>query len=362
MWDTVNTHPLTSRSNSYSFDQTLFSVHSEDRDIGAWPVPSQFQFALPSSVSEVQSISLGQISVPTPRSLPFPRARLKFAVEWVSDPTSYEESPTALVEISDADADALVPQDFKGDLTNLLAAFNKACLSVVTKWYSLSASDPAPTLQSVGAALMLVRDPTSGIIQFKWMTTGSSPQQAHNIKFRVAESDDYQDRGILGALGFFAPSSSSGCPTNRGPILAPSGGSSTITASQPPCLILRKVIYMELEGYNGLGESYPISRLPSRPQVAGNANAALAKLPSPLFKELCPNALFIENPLVEQNFVLVPPPGDKVSSLKVTFRFHDGEIVDFGVDNLDFTIVMSRLQNEIPRLSNIRTPLGLRPT
>ena len=64
-YNTVQTHPLILREQNYLLQKKLISFHSEDRDIKQWPKTNHFQINLPVSLSQVQSMRLVNISLPS---------------------------------------------------------------------------------------------------------------------------------------------------------------------------------------------------------------------------------------------------------------------------------------------------------
>ena len=58
-------HPLIPREQNYLLEKKLISFHSEDRDVKQWPKSNHFQINLPESLSQVQSMRLVSISLPS---------------------------------------------------------------------------------------------------------------------------------------------------------------------------------------------------------------------------------------------------------------------------------------------------------
>ena len=59
------THPLIPRKQNYVLEKKLISFHSEDRDIKQWPKTNIFQIELPEPLSQVQSMRLVSVSLPS---------------------------------------------------------------------------------------------------------------------------------------------------------------------------------------------------------------------------------------------------------------------------------------------------------
>ena len=59
------THPVQPRGTTFTLDRKILTVHSYDRDIKKWPHSNQFEIDLPEAVTNIQSIRLVQISLPS---------------------------------------------------------------------------------------------------------------------------------------------------------------------------------------------------------------------------------------------------------------------------------------------------------
>ena len=62
--NTVQSHPLIPREQTYVLDRRLISFHSYDRDIKKWPNANHFEILLPESLKNVQSMRLDAITLP----------------------------------------------------------------------------------------------------------------------------------------------------------------------------------------------------------------------------------------------------------------------------------------------------------
>jgi hypothetical protein len=58
-------HPIQSRAQTFTLDRKILSIHSYDRDISKWPNSNYFEIDLPEAVTNIQSIRLVQMSVPS---------------------------------------------------------------------------------------------------------------------------------------------------------------------------------------------------------------------------------------------------------------------------------------------------------
>ena len=58
-------HPIQTRAQTYTLDRKILSIHSYDRDISKWPNSNYFEIDLPEAATNIQSIRLVQISIPS---------------------------------------------------------------------------------------------------------------------------------------------------------------------------------------------------------------------------------------------------------------------------------------------------------
>ncbi len=58
-------HPVQKREQTFTLDRKILTVHSFDRDINKWPNANCFEIDLPEPVTNIQSIRLVQISIPS---------------------------------------------------------------------------------------------------------------------------------------------------------------------------------------------------------------------------------------------------------------------------------------------------------
>ena len=54
--------------------------------------------------------------------------------------------------------------------------------------------------------------------------------------------------------------------------------------------------------------------------------------------------------------VFFDPPLQRLTNLKFKFRYHDGYLVDLNNQDVNFTLEINQLRNEIPKHLNIRSP------
>uniref|UniRef100_A0A6C0JET6 Uncharacterized protein n=1 Tax=viral metagenome TaxID=1070528 RepID=A0A6C0JET6_9ZZZZ len=129
-----------------------------------------------------------------------------------------------------------------------------------------------------------------------------------------------------------------------------------VKAPNSPDLIGEKVIYMEIKKYNNYNEIMPYSENTNslmHNDYSGRVNSCFAKIPItslPLGEYSESRNGFLNN---VKSFDV---PEEKISKLLVTFRFHDGRLVEFENGSLNFTVAFNCLKNEIQKTYVVRVP------
>ena len=78
-------------------------------------------------------------------------------------------------------------------------------------------------------------------------------------------------------------------------------------------------------------------------------NTAILKIPPKTLK-------YYSEAFDENNAILFfDPPLERVSTFGFKFRYHDGRLVDLNYQDVNFTIEINQLRNEIPRQMTVRT-------
>jgi hypothetical protein len=121
-------------------------------------------------------------------------------------------------------------------------------------------------------------------------------------------------------------------------------------------LVGHTAIYMELDKYNTMDELTPYVQATNNAynnDYTGRVKSAFAKIP---IIRGTSGQIFDSSKQFLQNISQYHPPIDKIRKLKVTFRYHDGKLVDFKNSNFNFTIAFNELRDEIARDYIIRVP------
>jgi hypothetical protein len=105
---------------------------------------------------------------------------------------------------------------------------------------------------------------------------------------------------------------------------------------------------MEIAGQNCIDETQPynLSRFTIETnQTNGIVNSAFAKLPVPS----TPLSQWFDRDSIPYKYYY--PPAEKLRKLKIKLRYHDGQLVNFGVFNYSFLLEFTLMVPQILRTS-----------
>ena len=126
-----------------------------------------------------------------------------------------------------------------------------------------------------------------------------------------------------------------------------------------------KIIYMEVEKYSSYDELEPYSQATTdllkrnAPYKTGQndfgtkVNSAFAKIP---VTTLPHGETYESRNGFLQNVTIFDPPLERIHKLKFLFRYHDGRLVDFQDNPINFTLELHKLRNEIEHTERVRVP------
>jgi hypothetical protein len=141
--------------------------------------------------------------------------------------------------------------------------------------------------------------------------------------------------------------------------LLPSAPGATVYFLQAPakvCLMGEDYIYMELGSWNCIDETSPwnLSEYTVHTNGANSrVNSSLAKLPVPT----TPIAQWFDNSA--KPYAYMNPPAERFSKVRIKFRYHDGQTVQFGMFNYSITLELTLLQNQPERSYSVRDASNL---
>ena len=126
-----------------------------------------------------------------------------------------------------------------------------------------------------------------------------------------------------------------------------------------------KTIYMEVDKYSSYDELEPYSKATnnlyqrqgvyktSQNDFGGKVNSAFAKIPVTTIPH---GETFESRNGFLQNLTIFDPPLERIQKLKFKFRYHDGRLVKFDDNPINFTIELHKLKNEIADSKRVRVP------
>ena len=373
MYNVRNTHQLIPREQTYVLDRKLVSIHSEDRDIKKWPHSNHFEVTLPEVMSNVESMRLLECTLPLDYytfSNDYQNTKLSFKVS-VIDPSStyYQFLANANSKIF-----TITIQEGFYEPEELASEIQSKMNSAVTDF-----------IKSYGGEIEYdsMRVFFDKVGQRYWF---GNIHESFQLLFDRQEKyilknceqpnmwEKYTKWGLPSYLGFDRQSYKSQPSINSSDEPAPitfaylgdSGIWMSPTSSVEPVYFIRaldapyllgeRAIYMELKKYNNMDELKPFSERTNNVynnDYNGNINAAFAKIPV-LSKPLSDFSESKNSFL--SNVVMFDVPEEKIAKLEVTFRYHDGRLVEFNNIPFNFTIEFNRLKNEIARSYTVRVP------
>jgi len=115
-------------------------------------------------------------------------------------------------------------------------------------------------------------------------------------------------------------------------------------------------IYMEIEGMNCIDETSPwnLSEYTAHTnRTNGVVNSSFAKIPVPT----TPISQWFDNDMGPYKYW--NPPAERISKLKFKLRYHNGQLVDFGLFNYSFMLEFNLLRPQQEKSYSIRNAFDL---
>jgi len=411
-------HPIITNSNQYFYEKKYISISSEDRDYTKFPNSSEFEIFLPQEYLNVASTRLYSWSFPANYNVfsEFTNnVSMTFKFENLYNPGEFEISDpllegifAALYDNLDKNYTVIIepgfynPEQMSVELTN---KFNETVTNYITEFFNNNATkyETAKNLFKNYDRFRIVYNSVSQKIWFgnsadKFIITNDTEifwkrefvDPACNRKHVLPE---YSNWGLPAYLGFsrcsahsysceelkfdnntfiFDPSISPELKVPRfyyGDVVTNSGDNgfwllpgaplATVYFLQAPYKISfmgPAYIYMEIDGMNCIDETAPwnLSKYTAHTnQTNGIANSAFAKIPVPT----TPISQFFDNDMGPYKYW--NPPAERISKLKIKFRYHNGQLVDFGQFEYSFMIEFNLLKPQQERSYSVRNAFDL---
>ena len=386
-----NNHPLIKNSNQYFLEKKYISISSEDRDITKYPDPSEFEMLLPQEYLNIVSAKLYSWSFPANYNVfsgSYYNIFISFKMVKLYNPGEHDVSNALLEGIFAAlhnygDKEILVeietgfynPDQMTIELTN---KFNDS----VTKIINLFLNNPLEWGTNDYNIAKQLFDASQGYNRFKivynavsqklWF--GNETEQfiltndssvfitrtvVNNLCQRKNLLPEWSNWGLPAYLGFSRCNATSDTSSeiprfcygdavigsgDNGFWLLPKLPSAEVYFLQAPYKISfmgPAYMYMEVDGWNCIDETSPynLSLFTSQTnQTNGIVNSCFAKIPIPT----TPISQWFDNDMGPYKYW--NPPAERISKIKVKFRYHNGSIVEFGQFEYSFMIELNILK------------------
>lgn len=391
-----NNHQLISREQNYTIECKKLSIHSEDRDIKMWPDADEFEITCPQSYNNVQSVSLAQISLPD--------IFYNFSEELENTKICFKDIESSLTEHL---LSASTVESYNNSLTSITASHIRILRdpqnidSITIPNGSYTYENLAKILESKinsefnQGHLITVKYSS---LQHKFIFLSPIPfilffnkEMVYNTCSKIKKNLPYKNInwGLPYFLGFQKKEYTNWPGTNiynnddsfeyykegidygkYTSSVSDIYGISMDTinycfvASQYPIpsAFYKNTIYMELNKMNNMDEIKPyVNNTTSlcNYDYNGMINNSFAKIIYKNISNTCQNNIKWETIYDNKNdkaIITFDPPLEKLNKFKVKFRYHDGTPVNFLNNEINITLEMVLLKNEIARAYNVRVP------
>jgi hypothetical protein len=397
-----NNHPLIQNSNQYFLQKKFVSINSEDRDVTKFPNSSEFEISLPQDYLNVASARLYSWSFPANYnvfSTTMFNLVMTFRFDKLYNPGEHQVNDTLNEGIFAAlyhhgennirfeiEPGFYNPDQMAIELTN---KFNDAVTRLIFDFFE----SPAGAAYSAAASLFLRYDRFAvvynTITQKLWFGNSADKFTLTNDSQLILERTivnnnclrknmlpEFENWGLPAYLGFtrcnasaqnvieyldsfpgdVAVSKKNGTLVPRfyyGDAVAGTGDNgywllpvlpgATVYFLQAPLKIAfmgPAYIFMEIEGMNCIDETAPYNfnfYTATHSNSNGIVNSAFAKFPVPT----TPLSQWFDNDMGP--YMFWNPPAERISKLKIKFRYHNGMLVEFGNFSFSFMIEFNLL-------------------
>jgi hypothetical protein len=355
-------HPLIPREQTYVLERKLVTIHSEDRDVCAWPHSSHFEITLPQKLTNVQSIRLVESNFPTVNNV-FTNTNQNTKLTFTIYEGPYGGTYAGTYNIT-IDEGFYTPIHLANELTNKM---NQA-VSISPRYTGFNV-----IYNEVNQKLWFGNNDDSFELNFDAKESYSDTSNMFNVyeNCRVLPPNELSvcmntKWGLPYYLGFnrdvYPPSIATdglnfeylNAKDSNYQWLKPGGY--YVTAPNVISIIGETVFYMDLFNYNDMDELLPY---PRRVNAAGNnsyggrVDAAFAKIP---ILGINVSQYFDSRNIMLQNMSQFFPPLERVSKVKIRLRYHDGRLVDFSNCDFNFTLEFDCYRDEMARDLRLRVP------
>jgi len=387
----VNTnHPLIPNSQNYYVYKKFVTIHSEDRNIINYPKSNEFEIELPEDITNVFTARLATWTFPS-NYYTFSLANGNIEMTFkITQPYNPNEAGVAN-QLQQAIFEALylnkennyiiiIPEGFYNPIemtTTLTNKFNEAVTNYIIQYFKNNGYEGLiDEFINLGgySQFVIVYNTISQKIWFGnkssvFVLTNTTQVKkdtlTENLICNSKQVPDFSEWGLPGNLGlsrcdmtsienkgepvrFYYGSVE---PGDNGYWLLPDPSLPNSTVSYLECpfkinLMGPSSFYMEIPQFNCIDETQPFNVSPFTTrtnQTNGITNSAFAKIDV----TATPLAQFYSRDAHPYKFFI--PPVERIRRLSVRFRYHNGQLVDFGVFNFTFMIEFTCMLPQQPR-------------
>jgi hypothetical protein len=351
---------LIPNAQEYLSYRKFVSIHSEDRDITKHPNSSEFDIELPEDIINVSSARLSAWTFPSNyNTFNASNVRMTFKIVVAYNPGENDYSSPVDEEIFSAlylamnyeyeiviDEGFYDPEQMATTLTN---KFNEAVSNKINMVYDRFRIVYNPVSQKIWFG--------NTADQFLLTNNQCKPKE---LVCGVYKLPEYINWGLPYNLGLpMSDVLSSAALIKRfyhedDAWLQTDLPSAQVYFVEPPYKVNMmgpSCFYMEIEGLNCIDETSPynLSKFTkTNSSTNGCVNAAFAKIPVPSV----PLSQWFDRDSAP--YKIYTPPADRIRKLRIRLRYHNGQLVNFGVFDYTFTLEFSILQPQQNRSANIR--------
>lgn len=371
------THPLIPNSQNYTYYKKYVSIHSEDRDYIKYPNSASFEIELPEDYLNVSTIKLSNWSFPANYNTFTPlnsNVSMTFIINNIYNPGEHELSDPlqnaifeALYNYSTKNYQIIIstgfynPNQMAIELTN---RFNDA-VNIVIKQYFIDNGYTDLLTQFISSGgysqFVIVYNSVGQKIWFGNKSSGFILTNSTSIiKDYLTDTTqclynklpDFSSWGLPGYLGLDRCDIGSTTTVDSVPRFyygdvnpgdngywllpdLPTAQVSFIECTYKINLFGVSYMYMEIDGLNCIDETSPynISNFTlTTNKTNGIVNSSFAKIAIPT----TPISQWFDKEA--QSYKLFLPPAERIRKLKIKLRYHNGQVVNFGVFNYSFTL------------------------
>jgi len=363
MFNTHSDHPLIPRQQTYMLDRKLVSVCSEDRDQRNWPNRAIFEIVLPQSLLNVETVRLVECNFPSDN---YTFKNRYYNTQFLFNVASVPDTNILLI----INEGFYTPKQLAYEITNKLNFFTSEYVPGYNNFIVVY-NEVTQKLQ-FGNRVDEFQLCFDAILTYT-VACSQSQQYTYPSITPVCQNGQW---GLPYYLGFdknkyvatYVPNTH-----DAPPLIDPEFNNLTYLKFTDPNyywlgpsgyyynapnkinVIGETNFYMELDKCNQADELKPYPQ-----NTNGTTNNSYNGMVNSFFAKIpilgCPNTQYFDsrNGLI-QNLTTFFPPLERLSKIKVKFRYHDGSLVDFSND-FSFTLSFDCYRDEMARALSLRTP------